>query len=234
MKRKSNSVGGRWGVVLLVAALWVLPALAQTNQEVVVTRKTVPVATIKDRATIKFFVEQYFITEDKIDSMEVIDVNGDDSFNEKDVLEVYPSKQVYNLSESDTALAIMRNWQRSNFITVIGSKTKRGEFVTRTNYLAARNMFAGLVRLLERNYVGKKLKLQFEFDGSDNGAAALYVWGFNDSDELLKPPESGDQFAHDLIFYTRTDTVYVEKPVYDVIYIEQTVSDTVFVKKGGP
>jgi hypothetical protein len=37
-----------------------------------------------------------------------------------------------------------------------------------------------------------------------------------------------------LIFYTRTDTVYVDKPVYDVIYIEQTVTDTVYVKRGGP
>jgi hypothetical protein len=230
MKRKNMTVGGKLGVALLVAAV---PAFAQLTDEVLVTRKTVPVATIKDRATIKFFVDQYFITEDKIDSMEVIDILGD-GFNEKDVLEVYPSKQIYNLSESDTALAVMRNWQRQNFITVVGSKTPRGEFVTRTNYLAARNMFGGLVRLLERNYVGKKLKLQFDFDGTDNGVATLYVWGFHDRDELLRPPSSGDQFAHDLIFYTRTDTVYVDKPVYDVIYIEQTVTDTVYVKRGGP
>jgi hypothetical protein len=234
MKRKNRSVDGKWRAVLLVAAVWALPVFAQSTDEVLVTRKTVPVATIKDKATINFFVEQYFITEGKIDSMEVIDVNGDDSFNEKDVLEVYPSKQVYSLSESDTALAIMRNWKRSNFITVIGSKTKRGEFVTKTNYLAARNMFGGLVRLLERNYVGKKLKLQFDFDGTDDGVATLYVWGFHDREELLKPPSAGDQFAHDLVFYTRTDTVYVEKPVYDVIYIEQTVTDTVYVKRGGP
>jgi len=220
-------------VALLVVAVWALPAFAQLTDEVVVTRKTVPVATIKDRATINFFVDQYFITEDQIDSMEVIDILAD-GFNEKDVLEVYPSKQIYNLSESEAALAVMRNWQRSNFITVVGSKTKRGEFVTRTNYLAASNMFGGLVRLLERNYVGKKLKLQFDFDGTDNGVATLYVWGFNDREELLKPPESGEQFAHDLIFYTRTDTVYVDKPVYDVIYIEQTVTDTVYVKRGGP
>lgn len=231
MKRKNMAV--ELGVALLVLTVRALPAFAQLTDEVLVTRKTVPVATIKDRATIKFFVDQYFITEDKIDSMEVIDILGD-GFNEKDVLEVYPSKQIYNLSESEAALTVMRNWQRSNFITVVGSKTKRGEFVTKTNYLAARNMFAGLVRLLERNYVGKKLKLQFDFDGTDNGVATLYVWGFHEREELLKPPSSGDQFAHDLIFYTRTDTVYVDKPIYDVIYIEQTVTDTVYVKRGGP
>jgi hypothetical protein len=233
MKRKNMAVGEKLGAVLLVVAVWTPPLFAQLTDEVLVTRKTVPVATIKDRATIKFFVDQYFITEDRIDSMEVIDILGD-GFNEKDVLEVYPSKQIYNLSESDTALAVMRNWQRQNFITVVGSKTPRGEFVTRTNYLAARNMFGGLVRLLERNYVGKKLKLQFDFDGTDDGVATLYVWGFHDREELLTTPSSGDQFAHDLIFYTRTDTVYVEKPVYDVIYIEQTVTDTVYVKRGGP
>jgi hypothetical protein len=231
MKRKNITVGGRWGVALLLAAA---PVFAQLTDEVLVTRKTVPVATIKDRATIQFFVDQYFITEDKIDSMEVIDILGD-GFNEKDVLEVYPSKQIYNLSESDTALAVMRNWQRQNFITVVGEKTPRGEFVlAKIPFLAARNMFFGLVRLLERNYVGKKLKLQFDFDGTDKGSATLYVWGFHNQAELLKPPSSGDQFAHDLIFYTRTDTVYVEKPVYDVIYIEQTVTDTVYVKRGGP
>ncbi len=233
MKRKNMAVSGKLGAALLVVAVWALPAFAQLTDEVLVTRKIVPMATIKDRATIQFFVDQYFITEDKIDSMEVIDILGD-GFNEKDVLEVYPSKRIYNLSESDTALAVMRNWQRMDFITVVGSKTEHGEFVTKTNYLAAGNMFLGLVRLLERNYVGKKLKLQFDFDGTDNGVATLDVWGFQDRDELLKPPESGEQFAHDLIFYTRTDTVYVEKPVYDVIYIEQTVTDTVYVKRGGP
>ncbi len=233
MKRKKKTVVGELGVALFLMAIWALPAAAQFTDQVLVTRKTVPVATIKDRPTIKFFVDQYFITEDKIDSMEVIDILGD-GFNEKDVLEVYPSKQIYNLSQSDTALAVMRNWQRSNFITVVGSKTKRGEFVAKTPYEAAKNMFAGLVRLLERNYVGKKLTLQFDFDGSDNGSAALYIWGFHNQKELEKPPGRGDQFAHDLIFYTRTDTVYVDKPVYDVIYIEQTVTDTVYVKRGGP
>jgi hypothetical protein len=233
MKRK-NMADKKLAAALFLAAVWALPGLAQITDEVLVTRKTVPVATIKDKPTINFFVEQYFITEDKIDSMEVIDILGD-GFNEKDVLEVYPSKQIYNLSESDTALAVMRNWQRQTFISLVGAKTKRGEFaLAKTQYEAAKNMFGGLVRLLERNYVGKKLKLQFEFDGTDNGSAKLDVWGFHDSKELLKPPESGDQFAHDLVFYTRTDTVYVDKPVYDVIYIEQTVTDTVFVKKGGP
>ncbi len=232
MKRKNMAV--ELGVALFVLTVWALPAFAQLTDEVLVTRKTVPVATIKDRATIKFFVDQYFITEDKIDSMEVIDILGD-GFNEKDVLEVYPSKQIYNLSESEAALTVMRNWQRQNFITLVGSKTKSGEFaLAKTPYESAKNMFGGLVRLLERNYVGKKLKLQFDFDGTDNGVATLYVWGFHDREELLRPPSSGDQFAHDLIFYTRTDTVYVEKPVYDVIYIEQTVTDTVYVKRGGP
>ncbi|MGH7455838.1 MAG: hypothetical protein ACRENG_31065 [bacterium] len=234
MKHKKMAGGGKLGAALFLAAIWALPAAAQFTDQVLVTRKTVPVATIKDKATIKFFVDQYFITEDKIDSMEVIDILGD-GFNEKDVLEIYPSKQIYNLSQSDTALAVMRNWQRENFITLIGSKTKRGEFaLAKTNYEAAKNMFGGLVRLVERNYVGKKLTLQFDFDGTDDGFASLLIWGFHNQKELEKPPGRGDQFAHDLIFYTRTDTVYVDKPVYDVIYIEQTVTDTVYVKRGGP
>jgi hypothetical protein len=211
----------------LLAVLFNHPAAAQLSDQVLVTRKTVPVATIKDRETINFFVEQYFIPEQKIDSIEVIDVLGD-GFNEKDVLEVYPSKQLFSLSESDTALAVMRNWKRSSFIEVVAERGKRGEYVARSNFQAALAMFSGLVRLVEKNYVGRRLTLQFDFDGSENGAASLQIWGFQE-EELLKMINPNDQFAHDMMFYTRSDTIYIEKPVYDVDYIQQTVRDTVRV-----
>lgn len=203
-------------------------AFAQVNNQVYVTRKTVPVATIKDRPTINFFVEQYFIPEQKIDSIEVVDILGD-GFNEKDVLEVYPSKQLFSLSESDTALAVMRNWKRSSFIEVVAEKNRNGDYVARSTFPAARAMFAGLVRLVAKNYIGRRLTLQFDFDGSDQGAASLQIWGFQEND-LLRPPKPDEQFAHDMMFYTRSDTIFVEKPVYDVIYIHQTVRDTVRVR----
>jgi hypothetical protein len=216
-------------LIALIMAYGGSPIHAQLSNHVFVTRKTVPVATIKDRATINFFVEQYFIPEQKIDSIEVVDILGD-GFNEKDVLEVYPSKQLFSLSESDTALAVMRNWKRSSFIEVVAEKNRRGEYIARSNFPAALAMFTGLVRLVEKNYVGRRLTLQFDFDGSDKGAASLQIWGFQEN-ELLRPPKPGDQFAHDMMFYTRSDTIYVEKPVYDVIYIQQTVRDTVRVKQ---
>jgi len=212
-----------------IAMLWLSAAFAQSTNQVLVTRKTIPVATIKDRETINFFVEQYFIPEQKIDSIEVVDVLGD-GFNEQDVLEVYPSKQLFNLSQSDTALAVMRNWKRSSFIEVVAERGKRGEYNVRSNFPAAVAMFNGLVRIVEKNYVGRRLTLQFDFDGSENGAASMQIWGFQEND-LLKPPKPGDQFAHDMMFYMRSDTIFVEKPVYDVIYIQQTVIDTVRVKK---
>ncbi|MDZ7360874.1 MAG: hypothetical protein ONB46_09140 [candidate division KSB1 bacterium] len=212
---------------LLPAIIFSRPAAAQLPNQVLVTRKTVPVATIKDRETINFFVEQYFIPEQKIDSIEVIDVLGD-GFNEKDVLEVYPSKQLFSLSQSDTALAVMRNWKRSSFIEVVAERGKNSEYTARSNFPAAISMFNGLVRLVEKNYVGRRLTLQFDFDGSENGTASLQIWGFQE-DELLKVLNPKDQFAHDMMFYTRADTIYIEKPVYDVIYIQQTVTDTVRV-----
>jgi len=213
---------------IFAAVLALSSAFAQVNNQVYVTRKTVPVATIKDRPTINFFVEQYFIPEQKIDSIEVVDILGD-GFNEKDVLEIYPSKQLFSLSESDTALAVMRNWKRSSFIEVVAEKNRNGDYVARSTFPAARAMFAGLVRLVAKNYVGRRLTLQFDFDGADQGAAALQIWGFQEND-LLRPPKPDDQFAHDMMFYTRSDTIFVEKPVYDVIYIQQTVTDTVRVR----
>jgi hypothetical protein len=230
---KSESSTPKWGAfpVLLVCLVLTEPAAAQqTPKQVTVTRKPIPVATIKDRETIQFFVDQYFITEERIDSMEVIDILGD-GFNEKDVLEIYPSKQLINLSESDTALAVMRNWQRSGYIEVVGSKNKKGEYEFRSTYPAAVAMSVGLVRLVEKTYVGQKLNLLFDFDDVE-GTAGLQIWGYKE-EELLKPKNPAEQFAHDLFYYVRTDTVYVPKPVYDVIYIEQTVTDTVYVK-GGP
>jgi hypothetical protein len=217
-------------MLLLIGSIFSDPAAAQQSGRVIVYRKPMPVATIKDPETIQFFVEQYFITEDKIDSMQVVDIVGD-GFNERDVLEVYPSKQLYNLSESDTALAVMRNWQRSGFIEVVAQKNKRGDFEAESQYPGATAIFAGLIRMVQGTYVGKKLNLIFEYDDTD-GVAALEIWGFRE-EELLKPKKPLEQFANDLLFYIRTDTVVVEKPVYDVIYIEQTVTDTVYVK-GGP
>jgi hypothetical protein len=122
----------------------------------------------------------------------------------------------------------MRNWKRSSFIEVVAERGKRGEYIARSNFQAALAMFSGLVRLVEKNYVGRRLTLQFDFDGSENGAASLQIWGFQE-DDLLKAINPRDQFAHDMMFYTRSDTIYIEKPVYDVVYIQQTVTDTVRV-----
>ncbi|MDZ7292790.1 MAG: hypothetical protein ONB44_23745 [candidate division KSB1 bacterium] len=230
MKRKETTIIGGWLVTLLVITICTQPVLAQLSEDVIVTRKTVRVATVRDKPTIKFFVDEYFITEDKIDSIEVIDIVGD-GFNEKDMLEVYPSKQLYSLSASDTALAVMRNWKVANSIELVGSKDKKGGqyIIPSSDKPAATAIFAGLMRLLERTYKGKKLSLRFDFDEKE-GVAGLQIWGYQEKDleDIKKPLE---QFAADLMFYTRTDTIYVPKPVYDVIYIQQTVTDTVYVSK---
>jgi hypothetical protein len=219
--------------VLLAPALLSEPASAQ-SQEVTVSRRAVPVAIVKDQATIDFFIEQYFIAEDRIDSMLVIDITGN-GFDEKDVLEVYPSKRIINLSESVKALDLMREWKRTGFIELAGSRNTRGQIeVKDSRNPVAQEFFRGMVRLVEQTYKyeGRKLSLFFEFDDK-KGVAALQIWGFGDRREMQEKPKSIDQFAHDLLFFTRTDTVYVDKPVYDVIYIEQTVTDTVYVTKGG-
>ncbi len=168
---------------LLVCAIAPPPAWAQKNNEVLVNRKSVTVASIKDPETIRFFVDQFFITEDKIDSMEVIDILGD-GFNEQDLLEIYPSKRLINLSQSDTALAVMRNWRRSGVIELVGQKSKKsGAIEAKSPYSAATAMFAGLVRLAEKTYSGQKLNLFFEFDGPKE-TGALQIWGFRDDEEL--------------------------------------------------
>src|SRR5262245_59833525 len=95
--------------VLLMAAGLMHTAAAQSDKEVIVSRKALPVAVIKDHATIQFFVEQYFISEDRIDSMEVFDMN-ENGFDDKDILKVYPSDRLVNLSQAETALDVMRNW----------------------------------------------------------------------------------------------------------------------------
>ena len=220
---------------LLLTVFFVLPPAlqAQESSEVIVSRKAVPVAVIKDRKTIDFFIEQYFITEDHIDSMEVIDIT-ENGFDENDVLEIYPSKRLVNLSESEAALDVMRNWKRTGFIEMVGQRTRGQIEVHEREFPIARELFGGLVRMIEQTYEykGRKLSLFFEFDDI-KGVAALKIWGFKDKKELKEKPKSSLQFAHDVLFYTRTDTVYVDRPVYDVIYIEQTTTDTVYVKGGG-
>lgn len=214
----------------LVSWMWPQTICAQVS-EVIVNLKTVDAATIKDPVDISFFADQYFINE-KIDSLEVFDIRGD-GFNETDVMQIYPSKRLINLSQSDTALAVMRNWKRSGAIDVVGERNKQtGKIEATSNLKTALTMFAAIVRMVESIYDGSRLKLYFDFDG-DAGTAALKIWGYENLHEMAKEPKDWKQFAHDLVFYTRTDTLYVDKPVYDVIYIEQTVTDTVYVNKGG-
>ncbi len=217
---------------LLLAAGGVQTAAAQTDKEVVVSRKALPVAVIKDRKTIQFFVEQYFISASPIDSMVVYDMN-ENGFDDKDVLKIMPSDQLVNLSESETALDEMRKWKRTGFIEVLGAKNKYGQIeVHEKDFPVAREMHAGLVRMIEETYQikGKKLSLFFEFDDV-TGIASLNVWGFGDQ-KALKDTTRSFKHKHDLLFFTRTDTLEVLKPIYDVIYIEQTKRDTVYIKEG--
>ncbi|NUO84358.1 hypothetical protein HUU05_30150 [candidate division KSB1 bacterium] len=235
MNRKT--VGAfRAALALVALAMTCASSWAQQNREVAVTRRAVPVAVVRDLPTIKFFEEQYFITEEKIDSMLVIDIT-DNGFDEKDVLEVYPSKRIINLSESEVALDMMRTWKRTGYIELIGERNKRNQIEVKdpeNKFPVAQEFFRGMVRLIEQtyNYEGRKLSLFFEFDDK-KGIASLQIWGYKDRREMQEKPKSVNQFAHDLLFFTRTDTVYVDKPVYDVIYIEQTLTDTVYVKGGG-
>lgn len=216
----------------LLALSWAWPQTGRAQaDEVLVNLKTVDAATIKDPVDIRFFADQYFINE-KIDSLEVFDIRGD-GFNETDVMQIYPSKRLINLSQSDTALAVMRNWKRSGAIDVVGERNKKtGKIEASSNLKTALTMFASIVRMVESIYQGPRLKLYFDFDGEE-GSAALKIWGYENLQEMAKEPKDWKQFAHDLVFYTHTDTLYVDKPVYDVIYIEQTVTDTVYVNKGG-
>jgi hypothetical protein len=214
-----------WAMV--IAGGWISTGQAQSKYPIIAKRRAVPVATVRDPQTVQFFVEQFLIPEATVDSIDVIDVVGD-GFNDKDILQVYPSKQLYNLSESDTAMTVMRNWQRGGFITVVASKNNKGQFEARSNYPVAVSMFAGLTRLLESNYEGKQLTFLFDYNGVLN-TAELMMWGHQE-DDLTKTPDPTKQFAHDLMLYVRADTIEVAKPVYDVIVIQQTVTDTVLAK----
>jgi len=214
---------------LAAITFWCGAGWAQSKQPIIAKRRAVPVATVRDPQTVKFFVEQFLIPEATVDSIDVIDVVGD-GFNDKDILQIYPSKQLYNLSESDTAMNVMRNWERGGFITVVASKNHRGQFEARSKYPVAVSMFAGLARLLESNYEGKNLTLLFDYNGLLN-TAELLIWGFEEAD-LIKTPDPAKQFAHDLMLYVRADTIQVTKPIYDVILLQQTVIDTVHAKAG--
>ncbi len=215
--------------ILLVIASWATSGWAQSNEPIIAKRRAVPVATVRDPQTVKFFVDQFLIPETTVDSIDVIDVVGD-GFNDKDILQIYPSKQLYNLSESDTAMSVMRNWQRGGFITVVASRNPTGQFEVRSKYPVAASMFGGLAHLLQSNYGNyekKNLSFLFDYNG-ELKTAELMIWGFAEED-LTKTPDQAKLFAHDLMFYVRSDTIKVTKPVYDVVFIQQSVTDTVRV-----
>ena len=201
---------------------------SQNKSSVAIKRKPVSIATVRDQKTIDFFIDQFFIPETEVDSIDFIDVDGY-GFSEKDVMLVYPTEQIYNMAPSDTAMALIRQWKPTS-VRVVGQKGPSDEIIVKSRYPAADAMFAGLIRLIEKNYIGKTLSLMFDYDGRQK-LAELLIWGYKEKD-LLQPKNPLQQFAHDLIVYERIDTLYIEKPVYDIIYIKNTVSDSTLSHNG--
>ncbi len=207
-------------------------AVSAQNSDISVDKITVPIVSILDRELIDFFMYEFFIADTLVTRMDIIDATGN-GFGEDDLVKTYPSEQIYFPVPSDSAQAIMNNWQfKANFQIVTGNREPEA-FESIQTEKAENGIFASILRGVNRNYAAQPMNIWFQ---RDSNGVTFEMWGFNRS--LLNftppPPAVPDSVTtYDLIHITRSDTlIKADTTLFDLIYVYKTVSDTLIIGAG--
>ncbi len=189
-------------VCMVCTQLW-----AQTSDlGYVVEQRTQWVAVLTDPALIHLFVDEFYITEDTITEIEIIDANNN-GFTRGDLIKVYPSEEIYFIDEPSEHLQNeMDKWKfQANFrLTVEHSRTP--DILEQQPFRKAEHaILASFIRGLNRNYKGWPLKAWVE---RDSLGITLEMWGYSDSQlEYEPPPPAGYDVVH--VYKVMADTVYI-------------------------
>lgn len=199
-------------IVIKVQLAMVAGAFAQTGQNVEIDQELVRYAIVREPKLVKFFVEDFLITESNVERLTIYDLVGD-GFGEGDQVRTYPGGKIYMITPGKKAQAIMNNWRFGDNIKFTANATDAPENFENApdSVRALGGIFAGLLHSLRRNYKGMPIKLALE---QSEGVTAIEIWDYDQ--RLLKytpPPLENRE---------------VVKPVYNVIYLEKTIADTVY------
>jgi len=199
-------------MVLTLQLTMVLGLRAQAPQSVEIDQELVRYAVVRDPKLVKFFVDDFLITESNVERLTIYDLVGD-GFGEGDQVRTHPGGKIYMISPGKKAQAMMNNWRFGDNIKFTANATDSPDLFESApdSVRALGGIFAGLLRSMRRNYRGMPIKLTLE---QSDGVTAIEMWGYDQ--RLLKytpPPIENRE---------------VLKPVYNLIYVEKTIADTVY------
>lgn len=215
--------------ILMITFTGLLPLGAQTN--VVIDQQMISIAKVTDPELIRFFLEAYMIPEDSVTEIHFIDATGN-GFGEEDLIKCFPSERSYYLFPSDTAQAVMNNWQfTSNFQSV--TRNVDPEILENLPTDKAQNwILASLLRALNWNYRDAPMKLYLQ---RDSATVKFEMWGYNPRAlqwQPPPPPPKVPETTYDVVHVIHSDTLIIaDTTYYDQFFIYRTVSDTLVISE---
>ena len=188
-----------------------LPAYGQAPN-VEIDQELVRYATVTDPRMVKFFADDFMITEPTVERMTIYDILAD-GFGEGDLARTFPGGRIYLLTPGKKAQSIMNGWKFGDNIKFTAHVDDNPESFENApdSVRAIGGIFAALLRGMRRNYKGTPIKISLV---QNDGVSAIEVWGYDRSLLRYVPPPVANK--------------EVIKPVYNLIYLEKSVSDTVY------
>ena len=176
------------------------------NDGYIIDQRTQWVAIITSPTLIQLFVDEFYLFEEKITKIEVIDANNN-GFSRGDLIRTYPSETIYFLDDpSEKLQSEMDRWRFQANFNVTLENTQTPEKLEKIPVQKAQYaIVASFLRGVARNYKNYPLKAWIERNDS---TMTFEMWGYSDTDLEYAPlPPSG----------------------YDYIVVYKTIKDTVFI-----
>ncbi len=203
-RRRSLQLLWLWAIALAYATA----AVAQQN-ELSVDRIFIPSVTVTDPQMIQFFLNELLISEKNVQRIDILDVSQN-GFGGKDLVRTYPSGELYFIFPSDTLQKIMDTWRFKANFQIVAENKGVSSYDSLQSQRPEWRILASLVKALDRNYTGKKIKLRLERTASN---VLFEMWGY-DTDKLVSERPTADEADFDivLVYKTVVDTVFVSAP----------------------
>ncbi len=205
----------RIGLFFILCALAAAcPSRAQSQlPRVEIDQEMMRYAVVSDPAMIRLFVEDFMITEERVEKLRIYDIFGD-GYGEGDLARTYPGGKIYLITPGKKVQALMNGWRFGDNIRFTANADDSPETFENApdSVRALGAIFASLLRGLRRNYKGMPIKISME---QNQGVTSIEMWDYDKRLLQYAPPP-----------VTNREVV---KPVYNVIYLEKTISDSVYL-----
>lgn len=200
----------RWNKGLAAVMGLILASVSMGREGVVVDQRTQWVAVVTDSTMIRRFAESFYIVEDSISRLEIIDVNNN-GFSRGDLIRTFPNEEIYFMDEPGPEIQnIMDQWRFQANYSVTIENTQTPEQLEQNPFRKAEyGIVAAFLRGLNRNYHDWPLKIWIQ---RDSIGLSFQMWGYTEGRLAYEPPPPSG---------------------YDILTLIRTVSDTVFVPVAG-